>query len=653
MSGCKATFAPGGEEAVVEEGTDLLTAAIVAGVPLRSDCGGEGVCGRCKVIVRDGQVSSDLGERLTVEERQAGYVLACRATIQGDVKVEVPPESRLSGAHVLTEGSQVEPRLFTRIATVEKGVELAERVLYTSAPLATKLYLQLPQPTVSDNISDVDRLYREIRQVSGVQSLQMGLANLRHLPRLLRESHWKVTVTLGQRDGTTELVLIEPGDTSASNYAVVMDIGTTTVAVSLVDLCSHQVLGTRGTHNPQSRYGEDVITRIIYAQKEEGLQRLHGAVVDPINEMISELTVEHGISLNDITAAVCAGNTTMTHLLLRIDPSYIRRGPYVPAARAAPVIRAREAGLQINPRGLMACLPGVSSYVGADITAGVVASGIDEAEQPCMLIDLGTNGEIVLGNSEWLVCCSASAGPAFEGSGVQCGVLAMEGAVQRVKIRPDTCDVCCTTIGDARAVGICGSGYLDLLAELFRRKVIDRQGVFAADLATARVRDGSDSREYVVVWAAESATGRDIVITQTDIQHLVRSKGAVFSAARSLVAKMGLTFDGVEKIYIAGGLGSYLDIAKAISIGLLPDLPIDRFEYIGNSSLTGARMALLSLEAADKARQIAERMTNIELCHEPAYMGEYVSALFLPHTEIELFPTVQRELEEAEKCPGR
>ena len=654
MGKCCVTFQPGDKEAVVPEGTDLLTAAITAGVQLYSSCGGEGVCGDCKVLVRKGAVATELTERLRQGERQAGYVLACRTTVRGDVEVEVAPESRVSREQILeaaTGDRLIE--FFSRAAEVESTAELSEQVSYTPSPLAEKLFLELPPPTPSDNVSDLERLYREIRRKRESPLMQIGLANVRKLARLLRESDWQVTVTLGQRNGTTEVVQIEPGDTSRRSYGVVLDIGTTTVVASLLDLNSDQVIGTKASYNPQSSYGEDVITRIIFAEREEGLEKLHRVVVDTANELISGLVTENEISLNEVIVLLCAGNTTMTHLLLRVDPYHIRRGPYVPTANFVPVIRAAEVGIKANPRGLLACLPGVSSYVGGDITAGVLASGIDDDTEPSMLIDLGTNGEIALGNSEWLVCCSASAGPAFEGSGVSCGVRGVQGAIQRVAIDARTWQVECTTIEEARPVGICGSGYIDALGELYRTGVIDRQGAIQSDIPSPRVKEGEDGLEFVLVWAADSGTDRDIVITQVDIENLIRSKGAIYSAAKVLVQAMGMEFGDVGKIHIGGGFGNYLNVEKAIWIGLLPDLPLERFEFIGNSSLGGARMALLSQEALEKTQEIAARMTNIELCAEPSYMEEYVGAQFLPHTDIDLFPSVMQKLEEVTACPAQ
>ena len=638
MSTCTVTFHPANKKIKVARGTDILNAAIAAGVYINSSCGGEGVCARCKVIVRKGAVRSEPTGRLNKEELKKNYVLACHSTIHSDVEIEIPAASRLEKQQILTDEVKADRLfgVFSKAEVVEKGVEIKERDIFSHSPLATKLFLKLPPPTLKDNVSDLERLYREIRNKTEIQLLQTGLSNVKKLGRLLRESKWEATVLLGKRNGTTEVILIEPGDTSKRNFGVSLDIGTTTIAAQLVDLNSRKTLGTRATHNRQASYGEDVITRMIYAAKKDGLEKLHHVVIDTVNELISSLANEFHVSLSEITGVMCAGNMTMTHLLLRVDPTYIRREPYIPTANFMPVIRAAEAGIKINPRGLLACLPGVSSYVGADITAGVIASGIDEAPKLSMLIDIGTNGEIVLGNKEWLTCCSSSAGPAFEGSGVRSGVRAMEGAIQRVKIDPKTYEVEYSTIGGAKPVGICGSGYIDILAELLKAKVIDRSGVIKANLPTKRIRQGEDGLEFVIF--------ENVVITQVDITNLIRSKGAIHTAAQVLVNKMNLKLQDIDKIYLAGGFGNYLNIEKSIWIGLLPDLDRKKFEFIGNSSLTGAKFSLLSYDAMAKTREVARKMTYIELSVDPDFMNEYSASLFLPHTDIAAFPTVMKQL---------
>jgi uncharacterized 2Fe-2S/4Fe-4S cluster protein (DUF4445 family) len=317
--------------------------------------------------------------------------------------------------------------------------------------------------------------------------MQTGLANIRRLGRLLRESDWKVTVTLGKRNGTVEIVLIEPGDTSQRNFGLAFDVGTTTITGQLININTKEILSTKATYNRQAWFGSDIISRIIYAEREEGLDRLHHAVIDSMNEMIFEMVSENNIDLNDVTCVLCAGNTTMIHLLLRVDPMYLRRSPYVPTANFVPVIRAAEAGIKINPRGLLGCVPGVSSYVGGDITCGVLACRMHQTEELSLLIDIGTNGEIVLGNKDFLICCSASAGPAFEGSGVKCGMRASRGAIQRLKIDPSDFSLKYETIQGERPRGICGSGYIDILSEFLFNHLIDRQGKFT-DLFNHRIR---------------------------------------------------------------------------------------------------------------------------------------------------------------------
>jgi len=636
-------FHPHATKIEVNEGRDLLSAAVAAGVYINSSCGGDGVCGRCKAIIKKGQITTEPSGRISMEEREKGYVLACQTTVHSDVEVEVPPESRLELEKISEEDARLLrlKGIYSEAVEVEKGEAVIEEGLFTHSPLATKLYLELEPPTLTNTLSDLERLHRKIREIRDIPIMQTGLTNIKRLGRLLRGSDWKVTVLLGKRNGTVEIVSIEPGDTSDRNYGIALDIGTTTVSGQLVNLNTKEVLGTKATHNKQATFGSDVITRIIYASEGGGLERLHHAVIDNINDIIQALVNEHNIDLSDINGVMCAGNTTMMHLLLKVDPTFIRREPYVPTANFVPVIRAAEAGIKVNPRGLLACVPGVSTYVGGDITAGVLASGLNRTDKLTMLIDVGTNGEIVLGNREWLVSCSGSAGPAFEGSGVKCGMRAAEGAIQRVKISKPDYDVKVSTIGETKPRGICGSGYIDCLAELFKKGIIDRNGKIVETIKSSRIRQGDEGKEFMLCFKKDSDTDHDIVITEADIENLKRSKGAIYAASSILLRKLGLDFVDIERFYIAGGFGTYLDIDKAITIGLLPDLEREKFSFIGNSSLVGSREILLSYEAKVEAAQIARKMTYFELSVEPTYMDEYVSALFFPHTDLNRFPTIK------------
>lgn len=633
MKKFKVTFYPDNKTINIGQGKTLLSAAISLGLNINSSCAGDGVCGRCKILVKKGQVNTLPTGRITLDERQHGIYLACLTTALSDLEVEIPKNSRIDLNKISDEEAYLSrlKGVYTTPESIEKSESLIKKDIFIHSPLATKLYLKLPKPTAEDTISDLERLYRQIRKIKDIKIMQTGLANIRRLGCLLRSADFKVTVMLGNRNDTTEIVMIEPGDTSKNNFGIAFDIGTTTISGQLIDLNTKKVLGTKATFNQQATFGNDIITRIIYAQKEEGLERLHHAVIDGMNSIIHELIKENNIDLNHVTCCMCAGNTTMTHLLLRVDPTYIRRDPYVPTANFVPVIRAQEAGIKINHRGLLSCIPGISSYVGGDITAGILACGMDDEEELCLLIDVGTNGEIALGNREWMITCAASAGPAFEGSGVSCGMRASKGAIQKIKINKDY-SVTAATIGNEPAKGICGSGYIDLLAELLKNGIIDKSGKIN-DIKHANIRDGEFGKEFIV--------SDNIYISETDIDNLKRAKGAIFAAASILVKHMGLDFKDIKKIFLCGGFGTSVDMENAITIGLLPDIERSRFKFTGNSSLAGAKEILLSSDAIHKAEEIAHKVTYFELSTDTKYMDEYVAALFFPHTDLAKFPNLK------------
>jgi uncharacterized 2Fe-2S/4Fe-4S cluster protein (DUF4445 family) len=622
MEKFKVRFLPDNKAVEVERDKTILSAAISAGIYINSSCGGEGVCGRCKVILKSGEVLTQSAGRITAEEKKKGIHLACASCVHSDLEVEIPPESRLS----------LKANDYSRPEDIEMVKPDLGQDAFAYAPLTEKVYLEIPKPTLDDKVSDLDRLERSILKARNISLSHIGLGNIKSLGELLRSAQWQVTVTLGKRDELIEIIQIEAVDTAQRNFGFCFDIGTTTVSGQLVDLNSKKVLGTKATYNKQAVFGSDVITRIIYAKEQDGLDDLHQAVAQDINEMIRELAQEHGVDLNDVTCIVCAGNTTMIHLLLRVDPTYIRREPYVPTLNFVPVLRASDAEIIINPHGILSCVPGVASYVGGDVTAGILSSGLYNENRPCILIDIGTNGEVVLGNKDFLISAAASAGPAFEGSGVACGMRASKGAIQKVKISASDFEVVYDTIGGARPLGICGSGYIDIIAQMLKAGILEKDGKIKP-LKNKRVRDGEGGKEFLVA-------GDDIVISEADIENLKRSKAAIYSAVSILVKHMGLKFTDIDKIFIAGGFGTYLDMQNAVRIGLLPDLDKSRFIFIGNSSLAGARQMILSLGAIEKAREIARMVTYFELSVEPGYMDEYVAALFFPHTDLTLFPNI-------------
>ncbi|MDP2931437.1 MAG: ASKHA domain-containing protein, partial [Chloroflexota bacterium] len=422
------------------------------------------------------------------------------------------------------------------------------------------------------------------------------------------------------------------------------DIGTTTVCGQLLDLNRGRILADNIEYNNQVSYGADVISRINYCQRPGGLKKLQQAVVTNINSIIVQMVAESGIDIKDIGHMIVAGNTTMTQILFGLEPKYIRLAPYVPTATFMPPVEARSLGIKVRQQVFLFAFPSVASYVGGDIVSGIVGSGVHQRKTLTLFIDIGTNGEIMLGNSDWMVTTSASAGPAFEGGGIRHGMVAISGAIEGFSINPTTFEPEIATVAKAKPKGICGSGLINTVAGLLEAGVIGQDGKFNPDLPTRRIRTGPDGHEYVLAWAPETQIGKNIVITEVDIDNLIRAKGAIYAAARTLSKSVGLSDAGFEQVIIAGAFGSHLNVEKAITIGLLPDLPLDRFVFIGNGSLLGARMTSFSTDLMDDARRVANMMTNVELAENVDFMNNYVAALFLPHTNADEFPTVKEKL---------
>jgi uncharacterized 2Fe-2S/4Fe-4S cluster protein (DUF4445 family) len=635
-------FQPEGTKIEVDAGNTLLEAAADAGVYLTSLCGGEGVCGRCRVQIIRGRVKPPASSIpfFTPEEIRQGFVLACVTKVDQDFEVWVPPEARLEEQQILTAEGTVS---YGSPETLDGTGIAGETPSLVDMPLTQKMFLSMPEPTLTDNMSDLARIYREIRKTIPAPHLHTSLSTLRGLAMLLRENDWKVTVTLhSPEEHLLEVRTVDAGDTRAENYGIACDIGTTTIVAQLVNLGTGAVLGVEGSHNQQAKYGEDVISRMIFACSRGGMSPIHEAVIDTVNGLIDALLEKYGVKRANVTALCAAGNPTMTHLFLGIEPCHIRLEPYIPTVSFPPQASAAELDLHLHPQAVVACMPGTASYVGGDITAGILASGMSTRPVVSALIDIGTNGEIVIGNNEWLVCCSASAGPAFEGSGTKCGMRASRGAIQKVTIQGDR--VRPETVGGASPRGICGSGLIDTIAELLRNRIIGPDGKFFHTDGNSRVREAEDGWEFVLADEKESETGTSIVITETDISNLIKSKGAILAAMRVLLKSVGLSFGDLEQIFVAGAFGNYLNVEKAVFIGLLPDVPLQKIRFIGNGSVTGARMALLSKHAYDRASTVARQMTYFELSVSAEFMDEFVAALFLPHTNMDLFPSVRQAL---------
>ena len=623
---CTVQFEPSGLKVKVPSGTTLLEAAHRAGIYLSSICGGDGYCGKCKVVIDEGQFRSRPSPLLTAEETRENVVLACQTKVLSDLTVTVPKSHSLEASQVLMDA---DAHIFNRLAG-QAQVELFEH-----DPLVRKLCVEMSPPTVLDHTADHERLYAAIREKINAPIMQTGYRVLQKLTSVLREANYEAAVTIGQRGGTTEVIQVEPGRRCKTNYAVAVDLGTTTVVAHLIDLTTAKTIDTEATYNSQMSFGEDYIRRIIYAEQADAFDQLQERLVHDVNDLITTMAVKQRIDLQDITAVICAGNTAMVHFLLNLDPTRIRREPYVASAGFVQPIRAAEAGIQINKRGLLYCLPSVAAYIGSDIVAGVLATRVYTKEKLSVFVDIGTNGEVVLGNKDWLICASSSAGPAFEGSGVKCGMRAGIGAIESINIVNGD-KIQFKTIGDSYPIGICCSGLLDTLSELFVNGIVDRTG-HLKDNGDPRLTEGDDGMQFQLVEPQDGH--REIAITQADINNLIRSKAGVFAAIRILMNSTQTKLEDIDAIYMAGGFGNFLNVHRAITIGMLPDVPPAKLQFVGNTSIAGAKTVLLSRKALETADQIAESMTYFDLMSNPDYMDEFIKAKFLPHTELSLFPS--------------
>jgi len=633
MSDCKVHFLPSDREAIVPTSTLLSDAAQEAGVDINIPCGGQGRCGRCAVIVDEGPVRRRSTERLSPDAVAAGYCLACQTVVEGDVVITVP------------EQEKIERRLDTSKRAAKVTLPFPYGV--QDQPLR-KYVLALDAPSLDDQTDDWSRVQRELSRRYDLHDVRASLPVLRRLATALREGEWTVTVVVEldnwrDPDGPPRLIDVLPGERLESLWAVAIDIGTTSNVVWLVDLISGEVMAQKADYNGQIARGEDVISRIIYASKNEnGVEELQQLVVDTLNRLIEEAAEERGLRTDEIYRAVVAGNSTMLHLFAGIPPETIRLMPFVTVINQLPPFEAWEIGLGINPAAPIDCLPGIASYVGADITSGVISSGMcGDDDALTLFVDVGTNGEMVLGDCSWLIACACSAGPAFEGAGVVDGMRATAGAIEEVWVHPETYETGYTVIGDEKPRGLCGSGLIALMAEMFMAGVVDKSGNVNLELPTDRVRKGKHGAEYVVVWGDETATGEDIVITNVDLDNLMRAKAAIYAGFSILARSVGLTLDVVDRVLIGGAFGQYINVEKAIQIGLLPDMPFDSFQFLGNTSIRGAYMALLSREERDRVAKVGEMMTYLELSADNTFFDEFNAALFLPHTDVEKFPSVR------------
>lgn len=624
-----ATFLPSNISIEINPDEDLLRAAMKAGIHINASCGGSGVCGKCLVYLEKGKVT---GEELT-----GGGWKACATYALTDVEIRVPVESQM-------DRKALERPMARRAASWMQSH--GSQIQWQVNPVVKKTVVILPQPSLADSVSDLERLQRELAQ-GQLQGVHIAVDNqvLYDLPNALRSANWELKVSLMEAGNLNQRRLIRvesacEGHTCNQHLGIAFDIGTTTVSGQVVELENGNVLAEASNYNPQVSFGEDVISRMEFARKPEGLFMLKSKIVECLNGLIDDICARSGAKKDDISLINIAANTVMTHFLLGLETKFLRQSPYLPVATQFPPVRAADIGLQTPNHVRLFCAPCVASYVGGDIVAGVVGINMDKQPELTLFIDIGTNGEIVLGNQDWMACAACSAGPAFEGGGIQHGMRATVGAVEVVRLHPETLEPMILTIGNKKAKGICGSGIISLLAGLFMAGAIDRQGKFRRDHQTPRIREGRDGWEYVVVNQEATSIGKDIVFTEADIENLIRAKGAMFAGYQTLLESVGMTFDDLERVVLAGNFGSYLDLEQAITIGLLPDIAREKFFFAGNTSLLGAKASCISSEALKRQKIVAEMMTHFDLSENPSFMEHYVSALFLPHTEAALFPSI-------------
>jgi len=647
----------------VPTGTLVTEAAHTAGVEITQPCGGQGRCGRCAVHISQGDVRRRSMLRLTSEDVAAGYTLACQSVVEGDVSVTVPPQEK------------IERRLATDrvVAEVEVPIGYDAR----SMQAIQRVSLELTPPSMDDQTDDWSRLVTALRQQTDIVDVDVSLPLLRRIGSILRDAEWNVSAVFESeiRNLKSKIRLLDLRSVEPPLYGLAIDIGTTTVSCWLVDLISGKVMAQTAEYNGQIARGEDVISRIIYATaggRNGSSAEMQALVIETINSLIVAACEKAKVDPQDVFKATIAGNSTMIHLLLDIPASSIRLAPFVTAINHVPPLKAIDLGLKINPEAAIDCLPGVASYVGADITAGVLSSGMGDGEQLTLFMDVGTNGEIVLGNRDWLVTCACSAGPAFEGAGVVNGMRATRGAIEEVWINGETFEPSYRVIGNTKPRGICGSGLIALLSEMFLTGVLDKGGNLNSSLMiveedsphfavheklpgdgvsvrgkTRRVRQGEHGLEYVVAWAKETWHGKDIVITHVDVDNLLRAKAAIYAGYTVLAERVGVPLESVERFLIGGSFGKYINVEKAVQIGLLPDLPWEQFQFLGNTSVKGTYLALLNRNERARITEIASRMTYIELSADNLFYEAFTSALFLPHTDLDKFPSVAQALTKA------
>ena len=613
----------------------LLEAARKANVAIDAPCSGNGSCGKCRVKLISGEVEGLQTSHISDEEYADGWRLSCCTHARSDVTVQVPDiasayRSRMKTADLST-GEEVAIFEALLAGVKEAGIRLDNNYCAVD--------LELSEPTLEDTMPDNERLTRALEEATGCEKIELPFYPMSRLPKALRDAEWKVRVLGEKKDGTFTVYDVTGQDDNAPMCGLAVDIGTTTVSAVLFDLKDGRLLSKASGGNGQIRYGADVINRIIEQGKPGGRKKLQDAIIkETLVPLIAEMCKDAKLSARRILRMCVASNTTMNHLFVGVDADPVRMEPYIPAFFHWDGLKAGDLGLPAHPNAPILLAPNIGSYVGGDITAGTFAGMIWNKDELSLFIDLGTNGEIVFGNRDFLMSCACSAGPAFEGGDISCGMRATDGAIESCVIDRDTMQPTFGIIGEAgqKPVGLCGSGIIDTIAELFRTGIINSKGLFVREGARV-ARDHHGTGRYILAFPEESATGREVALNEVDILNFIRAKGAIYSAIDTLLSAMDMDESVIEGVYVAGGIGSGINMKNAVRIGMFPNVPLELFHYIGNSSQAGAYAMALSDEAAQKVEEVAKNMTYMELSTHPGYMDAFVAACFLPHTDASRF----------------
>jgi len=633
-------FQPSGRRGQVPEGTTILDAARRLGVGIEAVCGEQLVCGKCRVKVMEGSfpkegITSAMSHLSGLDEKEIKVLkrkdsdehirLACSTKILGDVLVFVPDASR-TGKQVVSKAAGV--------------------IKVKLKPAVKKYYVELRVPALGDPLGDFERVENALAKKHKLKKLSIDYRALQKLPDVVRKGEWKVTVTVWNN---AEIIRVEPGKVE-TNIGLAVDIGTTTVAGYLTDLNTGKVLITESMMNPQVRYGEDVMSRITYCMLNEltGLKELQDTIIEGLNTIAKQAAEKAGFTAEDISEMALVGNTAMHHLLLGINPEYSGVAPFTPALHRSVDVKAERFGIHILPSGNIHVLPIEAGFVGADNVGCLLADAPHKRDEMTLLIDIGTNGELVLGNKKKLISCSCATGPALEGAQIEFGMRAAPGAIERVKIDPETLEATYKVIGNTawsdgkvnmQAKGICGSAIIDVIAEMFKAGIIKKNGQLDMSIQSPRIRKSAKGMpEYILAWKHETSVEQDIVVNQQDVRAIQLAKGALYSGCLIMMRKLGVT--SFDRLAIAGAFGSHIDKEEAMVIGMIPDCDLKKVEYIGNAAGDGARIALLNTDKRKEANDVARRVEYVELALEEDFNDRFGEAMQFPHM-FDAFPHIE------------